>query len=170
MNTSRRLVVMRHAKAQPFAATDHDRVLTERGVLDAAQAGAHLAARGVVPDHAVVSSAVRSVMTWAAVARASGSTAEADVQGAVYTGSADVVLEALRAVPAGAEVVLFVGHNPSAAYLAHLLDDSTGDPDVEQQLLLGFPAAAMAVLEVSVPWSELGAELGRLVDFHVGKG
>ena len=59
---------MRHAKAEPFAETDHERVLTERGRRDAVEAGLHLAATGVVPDYAVVSSAARTVATWEAVA------------------------------------------------------------------------------------------------------
>ncbi len=170
MTNRRRLIVMRHAKAEPFAATDHERLLTERGHRAAREAGQHLASTGAVPDHAVVSSAVRAVSTWEQVAEGSGSAAEPRFDGAVYAGSADVALEALRVVPAGAEVVIFVGHNPTAAYLAHLLDDGNGEPAAVRDMLQGYPASAMAVLEVEVPWSELGAETGRLVDFHVGRG
>lgn len=166
----RRLIVMRHAKAEPFAATDHQRVLTERGQKAAKDAGRHLAATGAVPDHAVVSSAVRAVATWEGVAEGSGSEAEARFDGSVYTGSPDVVLEALRTVPHEAEVVIFVGHNPTASYLAHLLDDGNGEPAAVREMLQGYPASALAVLEVEVAWRELGPETGHLVDFYVGHG
>ena len=161
---------MRHAKAEPFAATDHERVLTDRGRRAATDAGTHLAATGLVPDHALVSTAARAVATWEAVAAACGSTAEASLEGAVYTGSADVVLEALQAVPAAAEVVIFVGHNPSLAYLAHILDDGNGDPAAVREMLQGYPADALAVFEVELGWADLAAETGRLVDFYVGRG
>ncbi len=167
---SRRLIVMRHAKAEPFAPTDHERVLTERGRRDAAEGGTYLAASGVVPDYALVSSATRAVATWQAVAEGSGSRADVSVDDAVFTGSPDVVLEALRAVPEDAERVIFVGHNPTAAYLTHLLDDGHGDPAAMARLLQGFPPSAMAVFDVAVPWDELGPETGRLVDYHVGRG
>lgn len=173
MNTvtdSRRLIVMRHAKAEAFAATDHARVLTERGTRDAAEAGHFLASSSTVPDFAVVSSAVRAVATWEAVAKESGSTAEVSVDDAVYTGSPDVALDALRAVPERAQRVIFVGHNPTAAYLAHLLDDGDGEAAAVAGLLEGFPPTALAVFEVTGPWSGLGQESGRLVDFHVGVG
>lgn len=168
--TPRRLVVMRHAKAEPFAATDHDRQLTDRGRADAAAAGRHLAETRTVPDHAVVSTALRTVQTWQELARTSGSTVDPVLDAAVYTGSVDVVLETLRTVPEAATTLVFVGHNPTAAYLAHTLDDGDGEPGAVHGMLRGFPTGALAVLEVMVPWADLAAEAGRLVDFHVARG
>jgi phosphohistidine phosphatase len=162
---------MRHAKAEPFAASDHERPLTERGRADARDLGVHLRGTGVQPDYAVVSSAVRTRETWDAVTDGSGLVGVAPCfDDAVFTGSVDVVADALRAVPEDAETVLFLGHNPSAAYLCHFLDDGGGDPEAVSGLLRGFPPAALAVLEVSVPWAELAAETGRVVDFYVGRG
>ena len=81
MSSGRRtLVVMRHAKAEPYAETDArpppDRAA---GAADAAAAGRFLAAAGLVPDHALVSSAARTRETWAEVrdaARGGDSTVE----------------------------------------------------------------------------------------------
>ncbi|MGH3445353.1 MAG: SixA phosphatase family protein [Nocardioidaceae bacterium] len=168
--TLRRLIVMRHAKAEPYAADDRSRALVARGRAAAIDAGRHLAAIEAVPDHAVVSSAERTSQTWQALAQACGSTAPADFDDTVLTASATVVLERLRQVPAEACTVAFVGHNPVATHLCQLLDDGEGDPDAMRGLLRGFPAAALAVFEVRRPWRELGAETGRLVDFYVGGG
>jgi phosphohistidine phosphatase len=162
----RRLVVMRHAKAEPFASTDHARRLTARGRADAEAAGEYLGGQGFCPDHVVVSSAVRAVATWERVAQSCVGETEVDVDDAVFTGSIDVVLEALRAVPSEAQTVMFVGHNPVAAYLCHHLDDGHGDPDATHGLLSGLPAGALAVLEMGSPWADLHAESGRVVDFH----
>ncbi len=66
--------------------------------------------------------------------------------------------------------MMFVGHNPTAAYLCHYLDDGEGDPAAVSGLLQGFPPGAVAVLEIGVPWADLGAETGRVVGYYVGHG
>jgi phosphohistidine phosphatase len=165
VNSPRRLIVLRHGKAEPFAATDEVRRLTDRGRAQAAAAGAHLAELSIAPDYALVSSAARTVSTWEAVADACGTPTNVNIDDSSYNGSLDVVLDTLRMAPKDVRTVIFVGHNPTAAYLAHLLDDSEGDPAAMTGLLSGFPPGALAVLEIEVPWSELGSEVGRLVDF-----
>jgi phosphohistidine phosphatase len=167
----RRLIVMRHAKAEPFASSDRARRLTDRGLAAALDMGTYLRDRRLLPDYAVVSSAVRTRQTWAAVVETSGVTGcEVSFDDAVFNGSAEVVLEALRAVPPTAGTVMFVGHNPSAAFVCHSLDDGDGDADAVAALLQGFPPAAMALLEVSVPWDQLGPATGRVVGNYVGRG
>jgi phosphohistidine phosphatase len=159
---------MRHAKAEPFAATDHVRRLTDRGHESARDTGRHLRELGYVPDFALVSSAMRTRETWVAVAETSGADARVSYDDALFTGSPDVVLEAMQGAPEDAATVMVVGHNPTAAFLCHLLDDGEGESSAVSELLQGFPPGALAVLEVGVPWSELAAETGRIVDFYVG--
>ena len=67
-------------------------------------------------------------------------------------------------------MVLYLGHNPTVASLAHLLDD--GDPDSEsfRAMSAGFPTAAIAVLEIPVPWADLDVATGHLVAFHDDHG
>ena len=155
----RTLVLMRHAKAEgspsgPIGG-DLGRRLTERGRDDAAAAGRWLAEIGYVPDHALVSAANRTQETWAAVAEASGSTADVDVSRAMYGASADAILEGLRLVPASARVVIFVGHNPDTEILAGELSDGAGDPDAEAGLAAGFPTGTLAVYDVPTAWEDL---------------
>lgn len=163
----RQLIVMRHAKAEPFAATDHVRALTDRGHADAAAAGTWLSEVGAVPDHAVVSTAVRARETWFDVARASGAGVEPSFDQGLYHGGVDAALEALHAAPEDAMAVIIVGHNPTAAYVAHLLDDGEGDDDAISGMLRGFPPSAVVVFDVEVDWSDLAAETGRVTGFHV---
>lgn len=161
---------MRHAKAEPFASTDHERALTDRGRRDAAVLGSYLSQRGVVPDHAIVSTAERTRATWSEVEAELGSGAEVTYDGAVYSGSTDVLLEVLRTMPETAEVVVLVGHQPSVGHLAHLLDDGAGDHDALRGMLHGFPASSAALFDVEVAWERIDAGAGRLTDFHAGKG
>jgi phosphohistidine phosphatase len=162
------LVVLRHGRAESFAAEDHQRRLTDRGRASALAAGRWLAQEGLVPTYALVSSARRTQATWTAVAQGAGTSLAPQVQDAAYTANADTAVDLLRAAPEDAEVVVYVGHNPTAATLAHLLDDGEPDPDAFRSLSSGFPPAALAVLEVPVPWADLAAGTSHLAAFHVG--
>ena len=161
------LVILRHSEAESFAAEDQQRRLTERGRGVSVADGEWLATRGIVPTHAFVSSAVRARETWAGVAEGSGSVAEPRIEDTAYTADTDTAVDLLRTAPAEARMVIFVGHNPTAASLVHHLDDGDPVPDAFRALARGFPPGALAVLEVAVPWSELGVATGHLAAFHV---
>jgi phosphohistidine phosphatase len=165
---TRQLVIVRHAKAEAFAPTDHGRELTDRGRSDADAVGGYLRECGVVPDHAVVSSSVRTRTTWDAIEQVLESAADVVADDAVYSGSTDVVLEVLRAVPEDAKTLVFVGHQPTVGSVAHLLDDGAGDHEALHRMLHGFPSASLAVFDVEVPWVGLDEQTGRLVDFRPG--
>ena len=154
---------MRHGSAEPYAGTDQERRLTARGREEAAAAGRYLAEHGVVPDHAAVSSATRTQETWAIVREHSGSPVSADFAPALYNAEPEAVLEVLRLTPADAHTVLYLGHNPTAAYLCSALDGGGGDPEALAQLLTGFPPAALAVFEYDGEWAALDAGVARLV-------
>ena len=157
---------MRHAKAEPFASTDHARVLTDRGHVQAAQAGRFLVELGVLPTHALVSSAARTRETWADVARASGADAEAVYDDGLYHGGVEAAVETIQQVDPDASTVMFVGHNPTAAGLGHYLDDGEGDQDAISGMLRGFPTSALVVFNVHCAWPEIGPEAGCVVAFH----
>ncbi len=148
---------MRHAEAHPHADRDVDRPLTPRGRATAAEAGEFLRSIGVVPDHVLLSPAVRCTETWDEVARGLGHPADVRVslEQGVYAAAPDSLLLVLRAVPDTARTVLLIGHNPSVAYLASVLADADGSTEVLQQLLNGLLPGAFAVYETSVAWSDL---------------
>ncbi|MBO9520978.1 MAG: histidine phosphatase family protein [Nocardioidaceae bacterium] len=161
---------MRHGKAEQFAASDHERRLTERGVADATEAGRWVRAHDKLPDHALVSSAQRTLGTWAAFADGAGCDLEPVVDRALYSAGTDAALEILRTVPADAARVIVIGHNPTMAYLVHLLDDGGADPEVFAEVSAGYPTSALAVLEVESPWDQLDVAGARIAAFHVGRG
>jgi phosphohistidine phosphatase len=166
----RLLVIMRHGKAEAFAQGDHRRRLTDRGRRESTAAGQWLADQGIIPTEAFVSSATRTRETWEALVAGNGTPAEARVEDAVYSADTDGALDVLRRAPAGAQVVLYVGHNPTAASLAYLLDDGDPDPEAFRLMSAGFPTAAIAVLEIWVAWAALDAATGHLVAFHEDRG
>jgi phosphohistidine phosphatase len=161
---------MRHAKAEPFAASDHERVLTGHGVADAAAAGRWADDHDLLPDHVVVSSAARTCGTWEAFAGAAGCEPEVVIDRALYAAETDGALEILRAVRHDAQTVMLIGHNPTMSSLVHLLDDGGADPEVFAALMAGYPTSALAVLDVASDWAGLGLGEARIRAFHVGRG
>lgn len=165
------LVVMRHARAETFAREDRLRALTARGLEDAAAAGSWIRARGVAPDAALVSSAVRARQTWAAVAEAAGCPdLEASFEDALFSAGTDTVLECLRTLPDTVRTAVFVGHNPTAGMLVQVLGDGGGDQDAITELGSGFPPGAVAVLSCTGSWADLDHGTARLVDVLVRHG
>ena len=169
----RTLVVMRHAKAEQAAPTDYERPLAERGHRDSAVVGAWLAERGFTPDHALVSGALRTRETWEHTRRGAGeawSASEASYDRGLYAADADTALDLVRMVDDVHERVVVIGHNPTVAYLAQLLDDGEGDADAANELAMGFPTSATAVFSYDGSWSDLAPGGARLVAHHVGRG
>ena len=170
MAPPRRLVIVRHAKAEPYADTDAERRLADRGRKDAAAAGAWLKTQEVAPDRALVSGAARTRETWALLAEAAGWHVEADYDDALYGADEDTVLDLLRAADESTGTIAVVGHNPTVGMLAQLLDDGDGDPEAVDSLMLGYPTSAVTVFDVPVPWSRLGPGCAPLRAFEVGRG
>ena len=165
---SRDLVVMRHAKAEPGGESDHDRELAQRGWDDAVRAGQWLADSGFVPDAALVSSARRTASTWLALAEGGSFEAEATYSEGLYSAGPETALDLVRETDDAVTALVVVGHNPTMAYLAQLLDDGTGDEEAGRQMATGFPAGALARFAVTGTWIELDLASARLVGFHVG--
>lgn len=170
MQQSRRLVLIRHAEAAQSGASDAERPLTETGHADAEVGGAWLASAGYVPDHALVSSARRARETWAALSGGGGWQAEADVSRLLFSAEPETVLDLVREVPDEARSVAVVGHNPTMAHLASLVDDGSGDEAATLALATGsFPPCSFAVFEYDGSWADFGLTSARLVALHVSR-
>jgi phosphohistidine phosphatase len=166
---TRLLVVMRHAKAEPGGETDHERALAQRGWDDSVEAGRWLADRDLVPGGALVSSARRTISTWMALAEGGSFDVEPTVSDGLYTAGPETALDLVRETGDEVEVLVLIGHNPTIAHLAQLLDDGTGDEEAGQQMAVGFPTGALGVFEVTGSWAALDLASARLVAFHVGR-
>ncbi len=166
----RTIVVMRHAKAEQTGATDFERRLAERGHADAAEAGRWLGAQGFAPELALVSAAVRTQETWEAVADGAGWDLEAELDEGLYSAGTQTALDLLRQVDRGVTSVIMVGHNPTMASLAAILDDGAGDEDIGASLAMDYPTSAVTVFCYGGDWSDLDEASAAAVAFHVGRG
>ncbi|MFC4784959.1 SixA phosphatase family protein [Nocardioides sp. MAHUQ-72] len=165
---TRRIVVIRHATAEQLAASDIERELVEPGRQDALEAGAWLASAGVRPEHALVSAATRARQTWELVASAAGWVLEACVDQGLYNAGPETALDLMRLTPEAAGTLVVVGHNPTIAYLANLLDDGEGDQDAANRMAMGYPAGAVTLFEYDGAWADLDTGTARLTAFRAG--
>ena len=102
MQDSRRLVIVRHAKAEAQGPTDHERRLADRGRADARAGGAWLAATGIRPDLALVSSARRALETYDALSEGAGWELEAEASETLYSAEPET---ARRWIESGVQMV-----------------------------------------------------------------
>lgn len=138
------LLMLRHARAQPFSARDHERVLAGDGVSGARAAGRLVALTGV-PDIVLVSAAQRARQTLEVAMEAGGWTAQIVPLESLYTGGPSDVFEAL-AVHGGAHAtVLVVGHEPWCSGVVGLLTGARAP----------MTTAALASLQVGPAWEAL---------------
>lgn len=163
----RRLLLLRHAKSDWSASgqPDHERGLALRGETAAPLIGRYMAREGLVPDQAIVSTAVRTRETWRLVADAFLQKPPVSYEQRIYEARPDAILTVIRQAPTSAKTLLVVGHNPGFQETATLLVGA-GDKKSRARLSAKFPTAALAVIDFDIPnWSALKAGSGRLERF-----
>lgn len=163
----RRLMLLRHAKSDwslPGQA-DHERTLTPRGRKAAPLMGRYIAEHGMIPDHAIVSTAARTRETWRLVAGMFPRKPPADFEDRIYEASPRDILAAIADAPASAQSLIVVGHNPGFHETANLLVDS-GDRRLRRSLSEKFPTAALAVIDLEIDdWTAIRPGSGRIERF-----
>ena len=162
----RRLILLRHAKAEPAGGvSDALRPLALLGRRQCSDVGASLLAFGLLPEHVLVSSAVRTRQTWELVRAALGDVpdAEVDVTDRVYDAGPRDVIELARGLDERVATLLVVGHEPAMSSTAALLARDDGDSAHLAQVRTGMPTGAFAVLDVET-WSGLGRGTATLLE------
>ncbi|GIG41000.1 SixA phosphatase family protein [Cellulomonas phragmiteti] len=166
--TPHRLVLLRHAKAEPAGAVvDHERPLALAGRRQAAAVGGALAAAGLAPTHVLCSSALRTRQTWeiarTALTTAGAADPEVAVTDLLYDASTGDLAAVLRTQPAEASTVLVVGHEPTVSHASGVLAGPGSDEAVLARVQRGMPTAAWTVLELDGAWDAVAPGALRLV-------
>lgn len=159
-DTTRRLMLLRHAKSDWPDVPDHDRPLAKRGKHDAPLVGRWLRDHGYLPEVVVCSDARRTRQTWKLVARELGGSPAVRFEPRAYAASGLTLLYLARELPAACRSALLIGHNPGVSDLARSLVEPP-EPGIS------FPTAAVAVLEFDGGWPDLAPGHARLLDFTI---
>ena len=146
----RRLILFRHAKAEPRGPgeDDFDRALAPRGREDAALVGKALAGAGLIPDHALISPARRTAETWIC-ARDDFPRIRAELNRNLYNASADDVRAVIEPVAERCDTLIVIGHNPGIHELAvELLLDAGASAAAIEPVAARFPTGTAAVFAI----------------------
>lgn len=160
------LLILRHGKSDwdTDARTDFERPLAKRGRKAVKRMGHWIAEHGPLPDHVVSSTAERARQTALRFCRAAG-IPEIDIcwEPAIYEASLQTLLEIARAVPAGVQTALLVGHNPGLDDLVRYLGDASIERCMAPNLM---PTTALAHLGLAGEWSDLGPGSASVLAIH----
>jgi phosphohistidine phosphatase len=162
--TERKLVLLRHAKAEHTAqVSDAERGLTARGRKDAYAAGRWLAAEGIRPDLVLSSPSRRTRETWQEVQRGLGHPAPAVFDPRLYEGGSADMIQAIRTTEPTVQTLLVIGHNPTVSTVSAALDPEAPDDD-------GLRTGGLAVHRLSGSWNECGPREAPLTAAHTARG
>jgi len=165
----KRLLLLRHAKAVPGGADDHERELMPRGRADAPKMGRYIEKHDFTPELILSSSARRTVETVEGVTETMTGTERIDYLDALYLAEPEVILSVVRLASDKVGTIMIVGHNPGLEHLATLLAREPvkrKERDRFDQIEEKFPTAALAVLDFDVTrWRDVAPEQGALKDF-----
>jgi phosphohistidine phosphatase len=158
------LLLLRHAKSSwddPSLA-DIERPLSPRGIEATNRMGWELAKRGWLPQRALVSSALRTRMTWELFAAEHGPPSETSFRDSLYHAEPKKLLQEIRITPRRIDDLLVIGHNPGLEDLARSLCGPASDKAAMKILQQKFPTCALARFEFDGRWEDLGFRAATL--------
>jgi phosphohistidine phosphatase len=164
----RRLFLLRHAKSswEDPGLDDHDRPLAPRGRRAAKLIAEHLRRERTSPELVLCSSARRTRETLERILSSLGEEVPVEIERELYAASEKRLLERLRAVDDRVESVMLIGHNPGVEQLALTV---AGSGEKLEAIRRKYPTGALATLELSGRWRELGPGSAELTDFVTPK-
>ncbi|MFI9718994.1 SixA phosphatase family protein [Streptomyces sp. NPDC052396] len=163
--TTRRLVLLRHAKAEWSDGDDHERPLAERGRKDAPAAGRWIAGSGITPDLALCSTAARTRETWKLAVHELPQRPRTVYEERLYEASPGELIAVVNEVPDEVNDLLLIGHNPGMHALADVLAGEAEGDALARMNRSGFPTTGAAVLTFSGSWKAVEHGAGTLVAF-----
>jgi phosphohistidine phosphatase len=163
----RRLILLRHAKAEKAkpGESDRDRRLDSRGRREAPKIGLYMARHKLVPQRAVISPSLRTRETWDLLSEELSAAPLVLYDEHLYNASAETILRAIRSSPPDVRSLLLIGHNPGLHEAARLLIAS-GDVELRERLQENLPTSGLVVMDFAFDdWSNLHPHAGRLDRF-----
>ncbi|MFC9426956.1 SixA phosphatase family protein [Streptomyces sp. NPDC056987] len=165
VETPRRIVLLRHAKADWPDVADHERPLADRGRADAPIAGRRLAATGIAFDLALCSTAVRTRETWKLAVAELPQRPRTVYEDRLYDAALGELIAVVNETPDEVRDLLLVGHNPGTHALADALAGRTEGDALTRMNRSAFPTAAFAVLTFDGTWKSVEHGVATLTEF-----
>lgn len=164
----KRLLLLRHAKAEQDSNDDHARKLTKRGRKNAASMGAWLHKHYAI-DLVLCSTSARTRETWDVVAEELGAAPKVEFLKALYLAPERTMMTIVQNTEDAADTLMLVAHSPGTEELAAAMARIPANNDEQKRLDTlseKYPTAALAVLEFGATnWREIKPTSGLLAAF-----
>ncbi len=160
----KRLLLLRHAKAERETTDDIKRTLEKRGEKDSARIGRFLRDDVYIPDLVLSSTSMRTRKTVEFLLPELGATPEIEYRSELYLAEPEVILSLIRRVSDRIGVLMVVGHNPGLEQLALALAATPLEKKLRKRydaMDEKFPTSALAVIDFHV---------ARWIDVTLGSG
>ena len=158
------LIIMRHAKAEPFGDKgDSERELTDKGLKQAKAVGQGIESLGLVPDQISCSSVTRTRQTLDRMLKTFGDKPIVDYRISLYDGGVQAVFDELAHVKAKNRVFMIVGHEPTVSISAQWLASADSDGERLDLLNLGLSPASIVIMGSNKPFDEWQVHSGELL-------
>lgn len=158
------LIIMRHAKAEPFGDKgDSERELTDKGLKQAKAVGKGIGSLGLVPDQISCSSVTRTRQTLDRMLKTFGDKPIVDYRISLYDGGVQAVFDELAHVKAKNRVFMIVGHEPTVSISAQWLASADSDGERLDLLNLGLSPASIVIMGSNKPFDEWQVHSGELL-------
>ena len=164
----KRLVLLRHGSSEWAGGglEDSDRPLTNIGGAECLQVAQWLNTHDMVPDHVLVSSALRTRQSWEFLRDNLQRAPSFDICEDLYLAAPGTLLARIGALPNTAETALVIAHNPGLEELARMIAGPSPDDEAIRDMMRGYPAAGLALFTVeSDAWDQVTAVATRLTTF-----
>ena len=140
------LLVMRHAKAEPFNISgDRNRTITDRGVKQAKTVAKGLLDLGLVPQRVACSGALRAQQTLERMLKTFGDGPKVDYRQSLYEGGVQAVFDEISHTKDKTKILMIVGHEPTVSISCQWLANSQSDPELLDLLSIGLSSASVVV-------------------------
>ncbi|HVZ90670.1 MAG TPA: histidine phosphatase family protein [Rhizomicrobium sp.] len=165
----KRLLLLRHAKAEAAAADDHNRALIARGQKDSVRIGRFLREDVYLPDHILCSDSRRTRETLGLILPELAASPTVHYLRELYLAEPEVIFAAIRRAPEKSGCLMVVGHNPGLEQAALALAVPPADKKSRKRydaMKEKFPTCAVAVIDFETArWQEVGPGRGDLDAF-----
>ena len=164
----KRLILLRHGSSEwaENGNEDSNRPLTRTGGAECLQVAHWLNAHDIAPDHALVSSALRTRQSWELLRDNLQRAPSFDVHDDLYLAAPGTLLAHIGALPNTAETALVIAHNPGLEELARMLAGPSPDDEAIRDMMRGYPAAGLAMFTVDGDaWDQVTVTTTRLTTF-----
>lgn len=165
----KRLLLLRHAKAERESADDHKRGLEKRGEKDAARMGRFLREDVYIPDLVLCSTSKRTRSTWDLVQPELGASPKVEYLSELYLAEPEAIVSLVRRAPDRSGVLMILGHNPGLEQLALALAAVPLEKKLRKRydtMDEKFPTCALAVIDFAIDrWADATPGSGELDAF-----